>query len=149
VGVDPQSRVRLLDLVREQAREGRCILYTTHYMEEAEALCDRLAILDGGRIMAMGTLPELRAMLGERDLLRLTGRFEPGPVREALSRMEDVEVVHVEEELLTLALPEATRKLPATLAALAATGAELRESTVSQANLETLFIKLTGRELRE
>src|SRR5271154_2789333 len=66
VGVDPQSRVRLLELVREQARAGACVLYTTHYMEEAETLCDRLAIVDRGRIIAQGTLAELRAMLGGR-----------------------------------------------------------------------------------
>src|SRR5579863_8444848 len=67
VGVDPQSRVRLLDLVREQAQRGAFVLYTTHYMEEAETLCDRLAIIDHGKVIAQGTLPELRAMLGERD----------------------------------------------------------------------------------
>ena len=68
VGVDPQSRVRLIDLVRAEAAEGNTVLYTTHYMEEAEQLCDRLAIVDGGRVIASGTLDELRAMMGERDL---------------------------------------------------------------------------------
>jgi ABC-2 type transport system ATP-binding protein len=67
VGVDPQSRVRLLDLVRAEARAGTCVLYTTHYMEEAEALCDRLAIMDHGKVIAAGTLAELRSMLAERD----------------------------------------------------------------------------------
>src|SRR5579864_5198304 len=84
VGVDPQSRVRLLELVREQARSGACVLYTTHYMEEAETLCDRLGIIDHGRIIAQGTLRELRAMVGERDLLRFTGVFQPDAVRQAL-----------------------------------------------------------------
>src|SRR5258708_33927856 len=58
VGVDPQSRVRLLDLVREQAKAGAAVVYTTHYMEEAESLCDRLAIVDGGRVIAHGSLAE-------------------------------------------------------------------------------------------
>lgn len=75
VGVDPQSRVRLLELVRDQARAGVCVLYTTHYMEEAEALCDRLGIMDRGHMIAQGTLSELRAMVGERDTLRLRGIF--------------------------------------------------------------------------
>jgi ABC-2 type transport system ATP-binding protein len=66
VGVDPQSRVRLLELVREQAKAGACVLYTTHYMEEAETLCDRLAIVDRGKIIAQGTLAELRSMMGEK-----------------------------------------------------------------------------------
>src|ERR1700730_3357460 len=77
VGVDPQSRVRLLELVRQQAQGGACVLYTTHYMEEAESLCDQLAIIDHGNIIAKGTLAELRSMMAERDLLRLTGVFRP------------------------------------------------------------------------
>ena len=149
VGVDPQSRVRLLDMVRDEAKKGTCVLYTTHYMEEAEGLCDKLAIIDHGRIIAMGTLSELRAMVGERDLLRFSGRFDPGPVRDALTRLEGVEVVQVEPNAVTLAMAEATRKLSATLQLLASAGAELYETTLTQPNLESLFIKLTGKELRE
>ena len=149
VGVDPQSRVKLLDLVREEARRGTCVLYTTHYMEEAEQLCDELAIVDHGKIIAAGTLSELRAEVGERDVLRLTGRFEPAGVRLALAQLPDIEVLQLEDGTLTLALPEATKRLPTTLQALTAAGAELRETTLTQANLQNLFIKLTGKELRE
>src|SRR5580698_2499155 len=78
VGVDPQSRVRLLELVRAQAQAGACVLYTTHYMEEAETLCDRLAIVDHGNVIAAGTLVELRALLSQHDLLRLSGVFPAG-----------------------------------------------------------------------
>jgi ABC-2 type transport system ATP-binding protein len=88
VGVDPQSRVRLLDLVREEVKAGTCVLYTTHYMEEAQDLCDRLAIIDHGRLLAIGTLDELRRIVGERDLLRISGRFDPASVAHALERME-------------------------------------------------------------
>ena len=149
VGVDPQSRVRLLDLVREHARNGICVLYTTHYMEEAESLCDRLAIIDHGKIIATGTLPELRAMLGERDLLRLTGKFDLAGAQAALAGLADVELVQAEEESLTLAASKASHKLSEIFQRLAAAGAEVRETTLSQPNLESLFIKLTGRELRE
>ncbi|HLG96769.1 MAG TPA: ABC transporter ATP-binding protein [Bryobacteraceae bacterium] len=147
VGVDPQSRVRLLDLVREQARAGACVLYTTHYMEEAETLCDRLAIVDQGRICAQGTLQELRAMLGERDVLRLSGTFHPEQVREALTRIEGVEVIHADEAQLALAMPDASHRLPLIFAAL--NGSDLRGTTLTQPSLESLFIKLTGSELRE
>ncbi len=153
VGVDPQSRVRLLDLVREEAASGTCVLYTTHYMEEAETLCDRLAIVDHGRLIAEGTLAELRGMLGERDLLRLAGAFDPDKVGAALAGVEairgDHEVVQSDAELLTVSVPQASRHLPAIFAALDATGAEVRETTLTQPSLETLFIKLTGKELRE
>jgi ABC-2 type transport system ATP-binding protein len=150
VGVDPQSRVRILELVREQAKAGTCVLYTTHYMEEAESLCDRIAIIDHGRIIALGTLAELRAMLGERDLLRLSGVFDPlAAALEALRGIEGVEVVHAAPDLVMLSVAGASRKLPALFAALAAAGAEVRETTLTQPSLESLFIKLTGKELRE
>ena len=150
VGVDPQSRVRLQELVREQAAAGTCVLYTTHYMEEAEALCDKLAIVDHGKLIAQGTLDELRAMLGERDLLRLSGSF-PGEAATAaaLAGIDDVEIVQVDDESLILAAPRASRQLPGLLAALAAAGAEIQETTMTRPSLETLFIKLTGKELRE
>ncbi len=149
VGVDPQSRVKLLDLVREEARKGTCVLYTTHYMEEAETLCDRLAIVDDGKMIAEGTLRELRDRLRERDLLRLSGTFDPARVHQALASLPNVQLVHVDEESLTLEVPDAGTQLPMTLQTLAESGAELRETTWTQPNLETLFIKLTGKELRE
>jgi len=149
VGVDPQSRVKLLDLVRDQAAAGTCVLYTTHYMEEAETLCDRLAVMDHGKVIAQGTLLELRALLGERDLLRLVGNFDPGKARSALQSLESIEVLQAEADQLTLALGEASRRLPHVFAALASAGAEIRGTTLTQPSLESLFIKLTGSELRE
>jgi ABC-2 type transport system ATP-binding protein len=149
VGVDPQSRVKLLDLVREQAKAGTCVLYTTHYMEEAEDLCDRIGIIAQGKLIALGTLPELRQMMGERDLLRLTGVFEPDLARQAMAGIDEAEVVTADETTLMLSMPEASRHLPAVFAALATSGVEIRETTLTQPSLETLFIKLTGRELRE
>ena len=149
VGVDPQSRVRLLDLVREQAAAGVCVLYTTHYMEEAETLCDRLAILDHGKIIAAGTLEELRGAMGERDLVRLSGAFDPDRMREAAAAHEGLEVVAAEPGQVTLAVPGASRRLSEILAAVAATGAEVRETTVTRPSLESLFIRLTGKALRE
>jgi len=149
VGVDPQSRVRLLELVREQAAAGMCVLYTTHYMEEAQELCDRLAIVDHGKVIALGTLQELRAMMGARDLLRLTGTFDPAAAGAALEGIDHVEIVTAEPGLLIVAVEAASRKLPSIFTALTAAGAEVRETTLSQPSLESLFIKLTGRELRE
>ncbi len=148
-GVDPQSRAYLLDLVRQEARGGASVLYTSHYLQEAEDLCDRLAIIDHGRIIAQGTLAELRAILGERDLLRFQGVFSAEAVYEALRAEEGIEIAEISETLLVLALPEASRRLPAVFAALSAAGAEVRGTSLIQPSLESLFIKLTGRELRE
>ena len=149
VGVDPQSRVRLLDLVRDLAAGGCCVLYTTHYMEEAEGLCHRLAIIDHGRIMAQGTLGELRTLLGERDLLRLTGLFVPEAARDSVRSIGGLEILQADETQLTLSLADGSVRLPAVYEALSSCGAEVRGTTLTQPSLESLFIKLTGRELRE
>ena len=149
VGVDPQSRVRLLDLVREQVANGTCVLYTTHYMEEAQALCDQIGIIDQGKLLALGTLDELRGMMGERDILRLTGRFEPERARAAVGGLEQADVVSADEGSLMLTVEGASRMLPAIFSALSDVGAEIVETTLTQPSLESLFIKLTGRELRE
>lgn len=153
-GVDPQSRVRLLDLVREQASAGVTVLYTTHYLEEAETLCTRLAIVDHGKLIAAGTLEELRAMMGERDLLRLTGVFPSAVIEGALKQLngnqaEAIEIVSASGDQLTLSLSGAARKLAAIFNVLEAVGAEVRGTTLTQPSLESLFIKLTGKELRE
>lgn len=149
VGVDPQSRVRLLDLVREEAKAGTCVLYTTHYMEEAESLCDRLAVMDHGRLIAQGTLTELRSMVGGKDLLRLTGNWDTDTVRKALVQLEGVEIVQVGDGSVTLSAPNASVRLPSILAAFSSAGADIRGATLTQPSLESLFIKLTGKELRE
>jgi ABC-2 type transport system ATP-binding protein len=149
VGVDPQSRVRLLELVREQARGGSCVIYTTHYMEEAESLCDRLAIIDHGKIVAQGSLSQLRAILGQRDLLRFTGNFSSPLLREKLQMAGEVEIVQADDSSLVLSLADAPSRLAAILAALGAAGAEVRGITLTQPSLESLFIRLTGKELRE
>src|ERR1022692_4681209 len=96
VGVDPQSRVRLLELTRELARGGATVLYTTHYMEEAESLCDRVVIIDHGRILAQGTLPELRSLLGARDPVRFSGVFQPDLARQIFTA-DGIDIVQAEE----------------------------------------------------
>jgi len=148
VGVDPQSRVRLLEMVRELAAAGACVLYTTHYMEEAESLCDRLAIIDHGRLIAMGTLSELRGRTGGQDLLRLAGNF-PERVGAALRAMTDVELVSSGEEHLVLSVVGGTRRLPELFDCVLGNGGEVRETTMTQPSLESLFIQMTGKELRE
>jgi ABC-2 type transport system ATP-binding protein len=149
VGVDPQSRRKLLELVRELAAGGTCVLYTTHYMEEAQELCDRLGIIDHGKLIAEGTLGELRGLLAQHDLLRLTGAFDPDGTVAALAGFEGLEVVSAEVEALMLSIPGASRQLPALFDALARAGMRVGETTLTQPSLESLFIKLTGRDLRE
>ena len=148
VGVDPQSRVRLLDLVRQQVAGGTCVLYTTHYMEEAQELCDRLAIIDHGKVLVMGTLDELRRLMGEHDLVRLSGRFDPQAARRALETL-GADVASADESSLRLTIEGASKKLPAIFGAVESSGGDVQETSLTQPSLESLFIKLTGRELRE
>jgi len=149
VGVDPQSRVRLFEMVKEQVEQGTAVLYTTHYMQEAELLCDELAIIDRGKLIADGTLEELRGMVGEKDVLRLAGRFDADQARAALSALPDVQVVVAENDGIRLSVADASRRLPELFDAIGRSGGEVRETTLSQPSLETLFLKLTGKELRK
>ncbi len=149
VGVDPQSRERLLALVRGQLEDGTCVLYTTHYMEEAEQLCDELAIIDHGRIIAAGTMDALRDMMGENDLLRLSGEFDPERLQQAFAAEPDIHVLQADAGGVQLSLPRASRRLPAVFETVGAAGGQVRETTLLRPNLESLFLKLTGKALRE
>lgn len=147
VGVDPQSRERLFDLVRDEKANGTCVLYTTHYMEEAEKLCDALAIIDHGKIIAEGTLGELRAEFGGNDIIQLSGSFDPASV-EAVVKDLGAETLSLNADVVMIAIREGARNLPAVLAGIGATGADINDTRLSEPNLESLFLKLTGKELR-
>ena len=153
VGVDPQSRAKLFDLVEAEREAGACVLYTTHYMEEAERLCDSLAIIDHGKIIASGSVAELKAQLGARDALQLTGRFPEGDVRDAIASLSqeigDLEILNQAEDNLLLTLSAASQHLPIIFAAISGAGGSVTETSMRSPNLETLFLLLTGKELRE
>ncbi|MDH3339259.1 MAG: ATP-binding cassette domain-containing protein [Gammaproteobacteria bacterium] len=154
VGVDPQSRARLFDMVEAERDAGACVLYTTHYMEEAERLCDSLAIMDHGKVIAKGTVSELRAKLSARDVLQLNGTFPLDETRHAVEMiMErgdlDLEVITQEEHCVTLTLSRASQHLPVIFTAISGAGGIVTETILRSPNLETLFLLLTGKELRE
>jgi ABC-2 type transport system ATP-binding protein len=146
-GLDPAARRSLWDIVRSLQAEGKTILLTTHYMEEAEVLCDRLAIMDHGRILASGTVPELvDSRFRERSV-----RFDQiaGLDDRTLAALPGVsQVKHEDGEVVLF-----TRDVPATIGAVLATtvslGQEPRNLAVRRATLEDLFLDLTGRALRD
>ena len=148
-GLDPQSRRQLWEIVRRFQQHGGTVLLTTHYMDEAERLCDRIAIIDHGKVIAEGSPAELIARLGGHHVVEFAVRGPDGARPEVWLALPGVESVHEEEGVLSLSVLEAHRTIPALLAELEQRGAELAHLTTRQASLEDVFVRLTGRHLRE
>ena len=148
-GLDPQSRRQLWELIERFKADGRAILLTTHYMEEAERLCDQVAIVDHGRVIALGTPRELVASLSAEHVVEFT--MAPGaPVREeALHQVEGVEAAVRRDDTYRIRVTELHRTVPALLAELHRQGVQLTELRTHSASLEDVFVELTGRHLRE
>ena len=149
VGVDPQSRNAILESVENLSVEGMAVLYTTHYMEEAERLCDRVGIIDSGKIVAEGTRRELVELVGEHDRVKLnaTGGLEAAAAR--LRDMDGVREVGTREDGIDLIVESAANSLAAILALLAKEGTSVSNVDVDEPNLEAVFLHLTGRALRD
>jgi ABC-2 type transport system ATP-binding protein len=149
-GLDPQSRRQLWDLITEFKALGRTILLTTHYMDEAEILCDRVAVVDHGKVIALGTPRELIASLGAEHVVEFAPAEATSPIDEAELRALDgvIAVRHVAAgyELQVAALH---RAVPALLALLTRRNIELAQLTTHSATLEDVFVSLTGRQLRD
>ncbi|MGW6442635.1 ATP-binding cassette domain-containing protein [Lentzea sp. NPDC055074] len=148
-GVDPQSRNQIMDNVRALAAEGMAILYTTHYMEEAERLCDRVGVIDSGRIVAEGTRRELVEKLGERDRISLLLDGDLAHAASLLGGLRDVKNVAVHGNGVELVVDDARECLPVVLSAVTSNGVVVRSVEVDEPNLETVFLHLTGKALRE
>ncbi|WP_150251040.1 ABC transporter ATP-binding protein [Nocardiopsis deserti] len=149
VGVDPQSRHSILESVHALARSGMSVLYTTHYMEEAEQLCDRIGILEGGRIQAEGTQRELVAQVGENDTVLVDLGPGDGDFTDALVAIEAVQEVTVEGDRLRLLARDARDCLPTVMRVLTENGADIRSIRIQEPDLESVFLGLTGKALRE
>ena len=149
VGVDPQSRNVILESVERLGDAGIAVLYTTHYMEEAERLCDRIAILDEGRIVAEGTREELVALVGERDRIRLASDGPSAGATDALTSVAGVEHVTASDGGLELMVDGARRLLPSILDVANRSGLAVTSVEIVEPNLEAVFLHLTGKALRD
>jgi ABC-2 type transport system ATP-binding protein len=148
-GLDPQSRLQAWDIVLDLKARGRTVLLTTHYMEEAARLCDRVAIVDHGRVIALGTPRELIASLGAEHVVDFTVS-EGDPLDEALlGSLPTVEKVARDDGHWRLTVREVHRAVQALLAALAERGLEPTHLATHHATLEDVFVALTGRSLRD
>ncbi len=148
-GLDPQSRRQLWDLVLGFKASGRTVLLTTHYMEEAQRLCDRVAIVDHGRVIALGTPSELISQLGAEHVVEIALERDDPTIDAALRRVEGVQDLRRERQGILLTVQAVHRTVPALLAALKDRGVELSRLTTHHASLEDVFVSLTGRHLRD
>ncbi|GAB4553279.1 MAG: linearmycin resistance ATP-binding protein LnrL [Anaerolineae bacterium] len=150
VGVDPQSRRSILDAVKHLNQQGMTVLYTTHYMEEAEELSDRVGIIDHGKIIGVGKQIELLQQIGEQDaLLVKVGAEQAERAAQVTSAVAGVAQVRVEEDKIRLLAARGRQVLPSVIKALDEAEIMPQSIEVIEPNLETVFLKLTGRALRD
>jgi ABC-2 type transport system ATP-binding protein len=149
-GLDPQARRQLWELIEEFKQSGRTILLTTHYMDEAERLCDRVAIMDHGKVIALGTPRELIASTCAEQMVEFTaGSVSHALDVPALRRIQGVREVRTENGAVLLQVAELHTSVPALLAELTRQNVPLTELRTHSATLEDVFVTLTGRHLRD
>jgi ABC-2 type transport system ATP-binding protein len=148
-GLDPQSRRQLWDIINKFRESGRTVLLTTHYMDEAERLCDRVAVIDQGKVIALGTPTELIARLGGQHVIDFTLADGRSPPAEEFAGLPTVTAARVDAGQYGLTVAEPHVALPALLRHLQQTGRELTTLTTRHATLEDVFVNLTGRHLRD
>ena len=150
-GIDPQSRRNILDSVMGLNREGTTVLYTTHYMEEAQELSDQIVILDHGKVIANGTHQELVKIVGEQDRIELTlSGSEPDRVAERWRSLDGVQqVLPAQDGALALLVNDSNRVLPELFETASELGGRITSVQVKEPNLEEVFLHLTGRALRD
>jgi ABC-2 type transport system ATP-binding protein len=149
-GLDPQSRRQLWDIIRAFQRDGGTVLLTTHYMDEAERLCDRLAIVDHGQIIAEGSPADLIDRLGGHHVVEFsTSGNGSGAALPVWRGLPSVESVREDDGMVALNVKQPHLTIPALLEAIDKQGNQLQHLTTRQASLEDVFVRLTGRHLRE
>jgi ABC-2 type transport system ATP-binding protein len=148
-GLDPQSRRQLWDIVREFKKSGGTVLLTTHYMDEAERLCDRVAIVDHGVVIALGSPSELIASLGAEHVVEFTLENVDGMPTDGISKLSSVKSVRAEGAGYSLNVEEPHVAIPALIQYLRDSGAALAGLTTRHASLEDVFVTMTGRHLRD
>jgi ABC-2 type transport system ATP-binding protein len=146
-GLDPQARRQVWDVIADVKSRGGTVLLTTHYMEEAERLCDRIAIVDRGKVIALDTPAGLISRLGAEHVLEI--ETESRPDLERLRTLVDVRDLRVDGAIVSLTVREVHRAVPALLTELAAQSVTMTRLTTHHATLEDVFVAMTGRHLRE
>ncbi len=148
VGIDPQARNTIMEIIREIAREGVTILFTTHHLEEAENLCQRIAIMDHGKILQIGSVDELARVVGDGELATFRGSFTPVSIKSALAGI-DVNYISLADGSATLGFKPNGINISVLIHKLSEAGIVIENLSMQKPSLESVFLKLTGRELRD
>ncbi len=148
-GLDPQSRIALWEIIGQIHADGQTVVLTTHYMEEADRLCQRLAIMDHGKLLALDTPQALKRTVGGDTIVRIHADGDAERIAEDMRSLAEINDVRVIDGVVQLTAKRADGLLPRTIARAESTGASVRDVSIDEPTLETVFINLTGKELRE
>ncbi|GBD83818.1 daunorubicin/doxorubicin resistance ATP-binding protein DrrA [bacterium BMS3Abin02] len=149
VGVDPQSRNAILENVELLGREGMAVIYTTHYMEEAERLCDRVGVIDAGKLVAEGTRRELVGLIGSNDRIRVRASGNLDAAIERVRRIETVRDVGRVDDGIAVIVEDAGEVITEVLVVVTESGVTVATVEIDEPNLEDVFLHLTGKALRD
>lgn len=148
VGIDPQARNNIMEVIRGIAREGNTIIFTTHHLEEAESLCERIAIMDHGKILATGTVDELAKVAGDEDIVTIRGGFTSQTFQSVFSSSE-IHILKIEDNHARFSFKENHINIASLVQKLTEAQINIEDISVQKPSLESVFLKLTGRELRD
>lgn len=150
VGIDPQSRNHILQSVRKLNEQGSTIIYTSHYMEEVEEICTRIAIMDHGKVIALGTCEELKNLINDKDLVLITVIDSLSGIREdKLREIPGVESVEIDESTVRISSSREVSNLDKIISYFTSNEIPIRSVESKKPDLETVFLSLTGRKLRD
>ncbi|HLO29363.1 MAG TPA: ATP-binding cassette domain-containing protein [Anaerolineales bacterium] len=151
VGIDPQSRRAILDTVKDLNQQGMTVLYTTHYMEEAQELSDRVGIIDHGELIALGTQKELTQQVGQMEtlILHIGENDDPKVLANSLKGLKDILEANATDHEISIITPEAEDILAPVVSKANERGIKIRSIDIREPNLEAVFLHLTGRALRD
>jgi len=149
VGIDPQSRNHILETIKRLNKAGTAIIYTSHYMEEVEILCDRVGIIDHGKIIATGTVDELKKLVGDEHAIIVRAENVDGDIIDALNRLRYVDRVNYHEDEIEVLSKHSERVLSKVVSVLNQADVYINSIDIKKPNLEAVFLHLTGKSLRD
>lgn len=149
VGIDPQSRNHIMSAIKQMNKNGVTVIYTSHYMEEVEALCDRVAIIDNGKVITQGTKSELKALVTDKDTLDITVDNPDKVDYEKIKRIRGVSNVYLDDHNIQITSEKGSKNLNEIMNCIMESGVNTSNIGYKEVNLESVFLSLTGKKLRD